>query len=60
MAVEDIAKVLNHSYGPKVTGIYNAYRYDKERRLALTKWARRLEQILEGTSSKVLSFEKGA
>jgi integrase len=33
--VEDIARVLNHSYGPRVTAGYNAYAYDKEKRLAI-------------------------
>jgi integrase len=47
VAVEDIAKVLNHSHGPRVTGGYNSYSYDKEKRLALGKWARRLQGILE-------------
>jgi integrase len=46
VAVEDISKVVNHTYGPKVTAGYNAYHYDKERRQALTKWGRRLDQIL--------------
>jgi integrase len=46
VATEDVAKVLNHSYGPRVTAGYNAYSYDKQRRLALTKWGRRLDQIL--------------
>ncbi len=45
--VEDIAKVLNHSYGPRVTAGYNAYGYDREKRLALMKWERRLLVILE-------------
>jgi integrase len=65
VAIEDIAKVLNHTYGPKVTGIYNAYGYDKEKRLALTKWGRRVEQIVKDEKArddepKVVPFEKGA
>jgi integrase len=47
VGVEDIARVLNHTIGPKVTAGYNAYAYDKEKRLALGKWARRLTGILE-------------
>lgn len=47
VAVEDIAKVLNHSYGPRVTAGYNAYGYDKEKRLAIGKWARRLKAALD-------------
>lgn len=61
VAVEDIAKVLNHAYGPRVTAGYNAYQYDKEKRLALGKWARKLTAILEQKdNSNVLTFGKGA
>jgi integrase len=57
IAVEDIAKVLNHTYGPRVTAGYNAYSYDKEKRLALMKWTRRLTAILEQKDDgKVVSF----
>ena len=59
VAVEDIAKVLNHTYGPRVTAGYNAYSYDKERRLALGKWARRLTALLEQKpAEKVVKFAK--
>jgi integrase len=47
VAIEDIAKILNHSYGPRVTAGYNAYAYDKEKRLAMGKWERRLKAIVE-------------
>jgi integrase len=47
VATEDISKVLNHSYGPRVTAGYNAYGYDKEKRTALMKWERRLRTIVE-------------
>jgi integrase len=57
VAVEDVARVLNHTYGPRVTGVYNAYDGDKERRAALTKWARRLTAILEQRAAdKVVSI----
>ncbi len=52
VAVEDIARVLNHTHGPRVTQGYNAYLYDKEKRLALGKWARRLTGILEPPGQK--------
>ena len=52
VAVEDIAKVLNHSYGPRVTAGYNAYAYDREKRLALGKWERRLQAILEPAKAR--------
>lgn len=60
VAVEDIAKVLNHAYGPRVTSGYNAYGYDKEKRLALTKWARRLTAILEERDGALVPFQRGA
>ena len=50
VAIEDISKVLNHTYGARVTAGYNAYAYDKERRLALTKWGQRLDQIIKNES----------
>lgn len=57
VAVEDIAKVLNHTYGPRVTAGYNAYGYDKEKRAALLKWERRLRAILDQkTNAKVVSI----
>ena len=49
VVTEDIAKVLNHTYGPRVTGGYNNYSYDKEKRLAMGKWGRRLAAILRNT-----------
>jgi integrase len=50
VGVEDIARVLNHTTGPRVTAGYNAYAYDKEKRLALSRWARRLTAILAAPS----------
>jgi integrase len=48
--VEDVSHVLNHSVGLRVTAGYNAYAYDKEKRLALSKWARRLTAILQSSA----------
>ncbi len=36
----------NHSVGLRVTQGYTAYSFDKEKRLALLKWERRLRAIL--------------
>lgn len=41
----DIGKVLNHT-NQSITGVYNHYAYDKEKRRALVMWARRLTQII--------------
>lgn len=65
VAVEDIAKVLNHSYGPRVTAGYNAYSYDREKRLAMNKWDRGLRSVLEAEQdtrkpTKIRPFAKGA
>lgn len=49
--VDDVSRVLNHTVGLKVTGTYNAYAYDREKRLALSKWERRLRQIIEHDAS---------
>lgn len=43
---DDRAKVLNH-VDQTVTGIYDEHDYDKEKRLALTRWSRKLQAILE-------------
>jgi integrase len=59
VAIEDISKTLNHVHGSRITAIYNAYGYDKEKRLALTKWERRLLAIIEQrATTKVRSFGK--
>ena len=61
VAVENIAKVLNHSHGPRVTAGYNAYGYDREKRLALMRWDRRLQAILallSGHPSRVVTFRR--
>jgi hypothetical protein len=63
VAVEDITKVLNHTYGPRVTQGYDAYGYDKEKRLALMKWERSLRAIVDGKASgvtKVVRLASGA
>jgi integrase len=58
VTVEDISKVINHKYGSPTTAIYNAYAYDKEKRLALGKWARRLSAILaaQDAAGHVVAF----
>ena len=43
----DVGKVLNHAE-TSVTGIYDRYGYDKEKRAALNAWARKLEEITSG------------
>jgi integrase len=45
-----ISKVLNHFDKKNVTGIYNRYRYDREKRMALVKWDRGLRELLTGRS----------
>lgn len=51
VSVADIAHVLNHAIGLRVTAGYNAYAYDKEKRVALLKWERRLRAILDAKTS---------
>jgi integrase len=58
---EDVARVASHAFGSRITASYNAYRYDREKRLALQKWERRLRAILDGkTADKVVSIGKRA
>ena len=62
VAVENIATILNHAYGPRVTQGYNAYAYDREKQAALEVWDRELRRILiHGTKSaaKVLPMGRG-
>ena len=47
----DISKVLNHT-DREVTAIYDHYAYDAEKKKALLKWGRRLQEILEGKKTK--------
>lgn len=44
----NVGKVLNHAERG-VTSIYDRYGYDKEKRLVLNAWARRLQEITEAT-----------
>jgi integrase len=59
---EDVSKVASHTFGQRTTMGYNAYDFDKEKRVALQKWERRLRAILEekNTSKKVVSIAKRA
>jgi integrase len=53
-----VARVLNH-LEPGVTGVYDRYAYDDEKRDALTRWARLVVEGIVGGQrqvSKVLSF----
>ena len=47
----DIAKILNHS-DHAVTAVYDHYGYDAEKKKALLKWGRKLQEILDGKKSK--------
>lgn len=43
-----LSKILNHKSGEEnsITALYNRYDYKQEKRTALTKWSKRLEDIL--------------
>lgn len=52
----DISKVLNHT-DQDVTAVYDHYTYDAEKRRALMKWGRRLQDILEGKrTTNIVNF----
>lgn len=56
---EVIDAILNH-VKQGVIKVYNLYRYDKEKRLALESWARKLTSIISGKpSGKVISLLHG-
>lgn len=55
----DISKVLNHvDRGARATQVYDRYEGDREKRAALTVWARRLDAILTEQPAKVLAFAR--
>ncbi len=52
----DVGKVLNHS-DHEITAVYDHYAYDAEKKKALLKWSRRLQEILsERKARKVVSI----
>ncbi len=56
---EVIDAVLNHAK-QGVIKVYNLYRYDKEKQMALESWARKLESIVTGTKGKVISIHQAS
>lgn len=51
-----LGKILNHkglSGDSQVTAIYDRHSYMKEKRQAMNRWSHKLEQIIEGTETKV-------
>jgi integrase len=52
-----VSKILNH-VEQGITRIYDRYSYDREKRITLSKWSRRLEQILTGEKAKVVSIRR--
>ena len=57
---EIIDAILNHSK-KGVIAVYNLYRYDKEKQLALESWARKLASITAGTeAAKVIPIGRKA
>ena len=45
-----VARVLNHSEDRDITGVYDRYSYDREKRAALTFWGKQLRAVLAGRS----------
>ena len=52
-----VSKILNH-VEQGVTRVYDRHSYDKEKRAALDKWARRLQTILTGEKAKVVKLNR--
>jgi integrase len=52
---EVIDAVLNHAK-QGVIKVYNQYRYDKEKQMALEAWERKLNSIIAGTKNNVVSI----
>jgi integrase len=55
---EVIDAILNH-VKQGVIKVYNQYRYDKEKQAALEAWGRKLDSIITGTATKVISIQSG-
>lgn len=49
--------VLNHKKAG-VIKIYNQYKYDKEKQMAMEAWERKLKSIITGKKSKVIQIGK--
>jgi len=54
---EVIDAVLNHVKGG-IIKVYNLYRYDLEKQLALETWERKLRSILTGEAGKVIPMQR--
>jgi hypothetical protein len=55
---EVIDAVLNHAK-QGIIKVYNQYRYDTEKQKALEAWERKLNSIISGTASKVITIRNG-
>ncbi|MHC4608035.1 MAG: tyrosine-type recombinase/integrase, partial [Planctomycetota bacterium] len=56
-----LARILNHA-DREVTGVYDRYTYDEEKRRALRKWDRRLQAIVSGEApqeDRIASIDAG-
>ena len=53
-----VSKILNHAE-PHITAVYDRASYDREKQMAMEAWARRLQAIIEGTKSNVVSMVRG-
>ena len=54
--VQVIARVLNHVDGsPRATQAYDRHTYDAEKLRAMQTWERRLDHIITGTKSTVVT-----
>jgi len=52
---EVIDAILNHAK-QGVIKVYNQYRYDREKQIALETWERKLNSIITGTASKIIAM----
>ncbi len=54
-----LASILNHSPGTTqgITAIYNRYRYEDEKRVALEAWARHAMALIDRREVDVIPFE---
>jgi integrase len=58
-ATEVTEAVINHVSGTRagIVGVYQTYRYEKEKGEALAAWARHVDAIIDGKSANVVSIK---
>jgi integrase len=59
-ATEVTEAVINHISGTRagIVGVYQTYRYEKEKRAALEAWGRHVDDVVRGVTGNVVSIQE--